>query len=225
MTTLLTKKWRKYWSDKSSPLYGRDNDDFYARYGDELRVILRQAGDYRSVLELGCGSGDLFQPLGFDACDYTGVDFSQNMLEAFRAREPGARLLESNAADFQVDRQFDVIFSSGLVQYFDLDTFERHLAICRGMMSRSSVVVHAGLLWSRHKWLFRSGWGPGRPPERRNRIKRALRPWYSMYKGQIGKWYSPQIVASIAQRQGFQCQFFGSIHFIYRFHVLLRLCD
>ncbi len=225
MTTLLTKKWRKYWSDKSTPLYGRDNDDFFARYGDELRVILRQAGDYRTVLELGCGSGELFEPLGFDACEFTGVDFSRNMLDAFRTRHPGARLLESNAADFHEDRRYDLIFSSGLVQYFDPDTFENHLAICRGMMSRSSAIVHAGLLWSRHRWLFRSGWGPGIPPRRMNRMKRTLRPWYSLVKERIGKWYNPQTIAAIAERQGFQCQFFGSIHFIYRFHALLRLGD
>ena len=140
MTTLLVKQWRKYWSDKSSPLYGRNNGDFYARYADELRVILREAGEYRSVLELGCGSGELFGPLGFNTCEYTGVDFSQNMLNAFHAQHPSARLIEANASDFRDDCRYDLIFSSGLIQYFDTKTFEKHLAVCREMMSPDSAI-------------------------------------------------------------------------------------
>jgi hypothetical protein len=110
-------------------------------------------------------------------------------------------------------------------QHLDPGTFEQHLVVCREMMSRQSAIVHAGLPWSRHKWLYRSGWGPGLPPTNKNRLKRILRPWYSLCKEQIGNWYSPQIVAAIADRHGFQCQFFGSITFIYRFHVWLRLRD
>jgi SAM-dependent methyltransferase len=222
MTTLLTRKWRKYWSDKSTPLYGRDNTDFFAHYGNELRLILGQAGEYRSVLELGCGSGGLFAPLGFDQCEYTGVDFSAAMLENFFRRHPGVRLIEANAADFAEDRRYDLIFSSGLLQYFDASALQRHLDACRPMLSPSSAIVHAGLLWSRHKWLFRTGWGPGRPPAKRNRIQRTLRPWYSLYRERIGEWYSPQSIAAIAERQGYRCQFFGSVHFLYRFHVLLQ---
>jgi SAM-dependent methyltransferase len=223
--TLVTEKWRKYWSDKSTPLYGRTCSDFYRSYADELRIILHQAGEYRSVLELGCGSGEFFEPLGFDACDYTGVDFSQNMLNSFHARHPGAQLCQIHAAEFRSDRRYNLIFSNGLVQYFDFLTFEKNLAICRGMMSGSSAIVHAGIPWSRHKWLFRRGWGSGRPPARMNRAKRTLRPWYSLLREQIGKWYSPQLVAAIADRQGYKCLFFGSVHFIYRFHVLLRPCN
>src|SRR5262245_63871420 len=119
MKGLLATKWRKYWSDKTTPLYGRMSREFFQQYGEELRVVLRQAGEYRSVLELGCGSGDLFEPLGFDRCNYTGVDFSEKMLDSFRARHAGARLIEANAEDFERDQRYDLIFSSGLIQYFD----------------------------------------------------------------------------------------------------------
>ena len=48
---------------------------------------------YRAVLDLGLGTGVLAARLYGDGCRIWGVDFSENMLSAARAKMPEARLL------------------------------------------------------------------------------------------------------------------------------------
>ena len=218
------KNWREYWSAQTTPRHRRDDAEFFSRYASELNVIIRQSCTPRSVLDLGCGNGAFYNLLHFDepGVDFVGVDFSPSMLADFRRQHPQATLVAADAATFFSQRTFDLIFSSGLVQYFSKAALEEHFALCREMMNDSSVLLHTGIPWARQKWLYRAGWGPGSQPYPRNRLKRYLRPLYSAWKEQIGHWHRPQQLAAVAARLGMSCQIFGSTNYIYRFHALLR---
>lgn len=76
----------------------------------------------RSVLDIGCGVGDL--PALLDergiVCEYTGVDILERMVEVCRQRLPGKRFLWSDVfsdSPFEPE-SFDVVFCSGA---FNLD--------------------------------------------------------------------------------------------------------
>lgn len=79
----------------------------------------------RSILDVGCGLGDLRSYLaarGIDA-DYTGVDVSDKMIQAALQRQPEGRFLRANLFDGGVahpfpDASFDVVYCSGI---FNLD--------------------------------------------------------------------------------------------------------
>jgi SAM-dependent methyltransferase len=85
----------------------------------------------RSILDVGCGLGDLRSYLagrGIDA-DYTGVDVSEKMVAAALQRQPGGKFLRADLFDGAgqgpgpsknpfADGSFDVIYCSGL---FNLD--------------------------------------------------------------------------------------------------------
>lgn len=222
MATVENKKWRHYWSDKSKPLHRRDGEQFYRQFANELNVILSEI-EYQSVLDLGCGNGALYAPLSFDKCEYTGVDFSGSMLADFANRHPEANLIEADASSYLDNRHYDLITSSGVLQYFDRAACDLHFDNCRRMMHTDSAILHAGIPWSKQKWFYRSGWGPGKQPYHDQPLRQIVRPIYSAIHEQIGYWFSPAQLSKIAGRHGMECQFYGSIHYMYRFHVLLKL--
>lgn len=72
------------------------------------------AGD--SVLDVGCGFGDMFgwlQRQGIDV-EFTGIDLSPDLIEAGKGLYPGARLLVGELSDFDFKAQsFDWVVLSG----------------------------------------------------------------------------------------------------------------
>jgi SAM-dependent methyltransferase len=67
----------------------------------------------QSIIELGCGQGDLLAALKPESG--LGVDFSSQQIRRARSRHPSLQFLESDAHDLDIDRQFDVVILSDLV--------------------------------------------------------------------------------------------------------------
>lgn len=80
------------------------------------RVPLEDAG---RVVDLGCGSGALFPALRnrFPGAELVGVDSSPEMLAQASRADPGAVLVEADAATWRPDRPVDVIFSNALLHW------------------------------------------------------------------------------------------------------------
>jgi SAM-dependent methyltransferase len=77
------------------------------------RIDLRRT---RSVLDVGCGFGDLYPFLrerGFEGT-YVGVDFIDELLEVGRAAYPEAELRNADIDDFDSSEQFDLVLASGI---------------------------------------------------------------------------------------------------------------
>src|SRR5262245_39842981 len=112
------EKWRKYWEGKTAPLHRVDSEDFYRKFAQEMKVLLGEEPP-TSVLDIGCGTGAFYKPLGFDRTDYKGVDFSDSMLKEFRATHGDVKLECHDGSDYRDDRTYDLIFSLGVIQNFD----------------------------------------------------------------------------------------------------------
>lgn len=68
-------------------------------------------GQAKSILDLGCGTGRHdaeFVKLG---CELCGIDPSPEMLEQAKKNVPEASFIEGTAANFKVDKTFDVVVS------------------------------------------------------------------------------------------------------------------
>jgi len=81
-------------------------------------LALSSIGDLggRSVLDVGCGPGDLcgyFRERGIDV-DYTGVDIHPGMIERARRAWPGARFVERDILDGPARPEADYVLASGL---------------------------------------------------------------------------------------------------------------
>jgi len=98
-----------------------------------------------SVLELGCGTGDLLAAL--EPADGMGVDLSPRMVVRARERHPGLRFEIADAESMHTDRTFDFIVLSDLVGHLEdvQAAFERLRGACH---ERTRVVItYYNRLW------------------------------------------------------------------------------
>jgi putative AdoMet-dependent methyltransferase len=113
----------------------------FTGYRDALAATLNAADPKpgQSVLDIGCGTGNLSLLFALAGCTVTGVDFSPAMLELARRRVPGAHLLELDLRgswETIAGQQFDLIASAYVFHEFDLESkvatlarlVEEHLA-------------------------------------------------------------------------------------------------
>lgn len=83
---------------------------------------IRLLCDKRDVLDLGCGSGAY---IGFaleSTCKVSGLEVSQNMLNAAKKRYPKADFILGDAQETRVESEsFEVIYSIGLLEYVNVE--------------------------------------------------------------------------------------------------------
>lgn len=73
----------------------------------------------RKIIDLGCGPGNSAAILGlnFRGAELTGLDTSENMLAAARARLPQARFIRQDLADWRADEPVDLIFANAALHF------------------------------------------------------------------------------------------------------------
>jgi SAM-dependent methyltransferase len=207
--------WRRYWAQQTLPLNREDTEDFYRRFAAELKLVVGVPGP--RVLEIGCGDGAMYAPLGFDKTDYTGVDFSPAMLQRFADRHPDARLVLVDAEDYRNDDgPYDLVFSCAVIQYLDTDAFGRLLGNVERMLAPGGAVVTAAVPCRALRLRYLTGEMVGR----RTTLARSVpRVAAGLVRNGIGSWYSFAELAEIGAQHGFRSELFGSMHYAYRFHV------
>jgi SAM-dependent methyltransferase len=214
------RDWLAFWSRQEEPRYGTDQPEFVRNHGREISILLGDPAG-KSVLELGCGSGTLYQVLGFDRSSvYRGVDFSQSMLEAFRAAHPGVEVICGDASLYRDSNRYDIVFSNQVVQYFDRPMFGRHVANARAMLAPGGRFFVCSAPWKSARTSYHLQPMNGRPM----RYLRELSLLGLSYFGvdRIGNWYSYGDFRRVARLNGFDVQFFGCLHYPYRFHAVFE---
>jgi ubiquinone/menaquinone biosynthesis C-methylase UbiE len=99
-----------YRDDELAEFYDMDN----ARLRDDFRFVRRLAKDARSVLDIGCGTGELAVDLA-DGHDIVAIDPARAMLDIARSRSGGEKVewIEADARDMRLARAFDLIVMTG----------------------------------------------------------------------------------------------------------------
>jgi len=114
----------KFWKDKK--LAQSVHDLMMGRghgLAKDLETILGESLDDKSILDLGCGGGRIYQL--YNPSRYVGIDQSANMLDiAMReaADKNGlslclAELFDSDLIDFQTDEHFDIVLMLNVLQH------------------------------------------------------------------------------------------------------------
>lgn len=96
--------------------------DFWRRknryYYEEVERIVRfHVPRGPSVLEIGCGTGDLLAALA--PARGVGIDISPKVLEIARSKHPGLTFLAGDAEDIPLSEPFDYVLLSDLIGYLD----------------------------------------------------------------------------------------------------------
>lgn len=102
----------KTWDTRT---YDRDFA-FVAAYGAELLDWL-QARPGETVLDLGCGTGELAARIAESGATVIGIDSDPSMIAAARERLPDAELRVADGHDFAVEEPVDAVFSNAALHW------------------------------------------------------------------------------------------------------------
>ncbi len=99
-----------HWNGRAHAPGGRASGYYHRRLAEVYRHLVSEG---LSVLEVGCGTGDLLAAL--NPAVGVGIDFSPEMVRRARERHPHLRFVEQDAHALDVGGEFDVIVLSDLV--------------------------------------------------------------------------------------------------------------
>ncbi len=99
----------------NSALYEKSHA-FVFGYGQGLVELLApQAGE--TILDLGCGTGQLTNQIAQSGARVTGLDHSESMLATARQNYPDLKFMHGNATSFVMDEPCDAVFSNAVLHW------------------------------------------------------------------------------------------------------------
>ncbi|MDP9100538.1 MAG: methyltransferase domain-containing protein [Actinomycetota bacterium] len=237
MTQTKREYWHRYWSGRSHGGHRYGGAEFLRRDAQEKLMLLEGGG---SLLDFGCGAGEVLQYLAPSYAPVLGVDFSPAMLAAARARldaEGLTRVGLLQADDTSVWRElphpFSRIAAGQVIQYLDDDALGAFLTQARAWVEPGGRVALFDVIDPRLGYLFALGLlgDDGRqarlgPVLFRRALRHGLRASYRALQGlpreEMGVAHHPARVRDLAAEAGFACDIVWSRYYEYRFHALLR---
>ena len=96
------------------------NFNFVFQYGRGVLSLIEKDG-VKSILDLGCGTGEITKFLYDEGYQVTGLDSSEAMLEMARRNYPGVNFIEADATNFELVTPVDVVFSNAVLHWIDKD--------------------------------------------------------------------------------------------------------
>ncbi|MDX1920688.1 MAG: methyltransferase domain-containing protein [Candidatus Caenarcaniphilales bacterium] len=89
---------------------------FVSDYGKELIDLLKpQKGE--SILDLGCGTGDLTAEIASKGAKVIGLDQSATMLEKAKVKYSHLQFVNADAANFNLPEKVDAVFSNAALHW------------------------------------------------------------------------------------------------------------
>lgn len=89
---------------------------FVWQYGEELLGLLSPKPE-ESILDLGCGTGQLTQKIAALGVDVMGIDYAPTMIEQAQKNYPELKFAVADARNFEFDQVFDAVFSNAVLHW------------------------------------------------------------------------------------------------------------
>jgi trans-aconitate 2-methyltransferase len=107
--------------------------DFVLKFGEEIVKLLNPQKS-ETILDIGCGTGDLTKKIAELCGKVTGIDNSNEMIQTAQKKYPEISFIHADAKDYQLDNKFDAIFSNAVLHWIPqvntmIQNANRHLKI------------------------------------------------------------------------------------------------
>ena len=169
------------------------NHSFVSQFGTDL-VQLLAPKQRESILDLGCGTGDLSRKISDFEAQVIGIDQSINMIEQAKVKYPEISFDVQDATELTYENEFDAIFSNATLHWIKQP--EKALqGIFAGLKEGGRFVAEFG--------------GKGNVQTITDEIIRQLKTEEIEFKDEQFPWFYPSIAeyAALMERVGFRVTF------------------
>ncbi len=98
------------------PSLYQTNHQYVYEYGEELLQLL-QPQSHESILDIGCGTGNLTHNIAQQSGYVLGLDSSESMVRDARQNAPNIDFVVADARRFTLSKQFDAAFSNAALHW------------------------------------------------------------------------------------------------------------
>ena len=97
----------------------------------------------KSILDVGCGAGDLSFEASKIATKSLGVDFSKNMIDLANKKFKNKNLnyLNLSIFDFNTNYKFDCVSANGFIEYISLNDIKNFLKISSKLLNKNGYLI------------------------------------------------------------------------------------
>lgn len=235
METALKKSefsWEEYFSDKKKGGHRFSTEEFLAK---EAKEKLFHLSGGKTLLDFGCGAGELLIYYVPNYEKVIGVDFSRSMLlEAEKKvmqheyRNVDLIFADDRTVWDELNVKFDRITATAVVQYLTPEQLEGFIRNASEHLSKEGKIIFFDIIDPKFYYLWKIGW-----------FSQNFMSW-SIFTGAcldclkrmsaflknkpydiIGNSYSPHLIEKIARRSDFHVEYVKSMYYEYRYHAIL----
>ncbi len=224
--------WEEFFADKRSGGHRSSAEEFISR---EAREKLFHLGGGKTLLDFGCGAGELLVYYAREYDMLVGTDFSESMLDEAdkRIRARKCENIDLILADDKtiwekLDSSFDRITAAGVIQYLTDEEVDNFISHASGYLNKGGKIILFDLLDPRlyPLWkigLFSQNFGFKTALykigfEVRSAVSARLK---NRPKDILGYTHRPSTIESIANKHGFEMEYVQSMYYEYKYHAII----
>jgi len=226
--------WHNFWQSKTNGGHRIQSEDFLSKEARE-KLFHLQGG--KSLLDFGCGSGDLLVYYTKAFNRIVGVDFSPSMLSKAEERIitsgyiDKVTLIQGDETDIwdRVPMVFDQITAGQVVQYLNTSALDNFIRQASLRLADEGRIILFDIIDPRIFYLFELGLFSKDMPNLIRILARMIHLFFHKLFRRFRKWplselgysYFPAEIAAIAARYDLNAEVAWSMYYEYRYHVIL----
>jgi len=220
----ITRKYERYWKNKQDSNHSIIHSINFYRLAAREILVFHNPESHKRILEIGCGAGECFPYYEFDRNYYLGIDFSKSMLNEFKKRNPGYKVIYGRGDSFYTPKKFDFIFSNNVIQYFTPGMTEDHIKNMSKMLSSNGRLIIGGIPNIELRNKYERGVFCANKLKLYSYLckksKKLLNTIRNQHDFSIGHWYRINDFKEWGKLHDLRMNFFGCLIYPYRFHII-----